>query len=279
MIEFLADKAVRAGVELRFGTTVRRLDEVRGKMHGVTTDLGSIRASKVVLAAGVWAPYLASPLGVDLPIMPLEMGEMSVRVRERAFEPTIRGFDFGARAQDDGLLVIGGGYNASVKHTVTLYDAHQVGVWSRRLVRHWRRVRLSLGIHDVYRQMRVRSTRSGQLVGALQTRSPKKAHLDKSLSRIQELFPVLAQTPIAEKHTWVGTVDITPDGLAIIDNDCGPDGLAVIAGLSGHGFHTAPVVGEIVADLCSGGTPEFDIQRFRLARFSEPGLEFPETIL
>jgi glycine/D-amino acid oxidase-like deaminating enzyme len=43
----------------------------------------------------------------------------------------------------------------------------------------------------------------------------------------------------------------------------------IAAGMSGHGFGLAPVVGNIVADIAEGAEPGFDLRPFRVARFHD----------
>ena len=65
-------------------------------------------------------------------------------------------------------------------------------------------------------------------------------------------------------------LDISPDGLPIVDGDAGPDGLAFVTGLSGHGLVLGPVFGEILADLAFDRTTQRPIRlgRFREERFA-----------
>ena len=60
---------------------------------------------------------------------------------------------------------------------------------------------------------------------------------------------------------------MTPDGDFIIDRLPGAPDVVVASPCSGHGFKFAPVIGEIVADLATGGATAHDIARFRLGRF------------
>ena len=68
----LARRAAARGAEVVTGTRVTgvRLDP-RGRVQGVETTAGAIRAECVVNAAGQWAPRVAAMAGVDLPIVPL----------------------------------------------------------------------------------------------------------------------------------------------------------------------------------------------------------------
>ena len=61
---------------------------------------------------------------------------------------------------------------------------------------------------------------------------------------------------------------LTPDEDFIIDFHPDQNNIVMAAGFSGHGFKFAPVVGEILADLCLEGSTAHPIQRFRIARFS-----------
>jgi sarcosine oxidase len=60
---------------------------------------------------------------------------------------------------------------------------------------------------------------------------------------------------------------MTPDGDFVIDRLPGSPQIIVVSACSGHGFKFAPVIGEIVAELVTGGSTRHDISRFRLDRF------------
>lgn len=279
VMQFLAAKAARMGVDITYCETAREITTAGGFVSGVRTDQAHLPSSRVLLAAGVWTPHLASTVGVEILVMPVELGERRIRAAQPAFAPTIRGINFGARPQNDGRMVISGGLNARIGHSVTLYDFDHVGMWSKRLLKHWRKVRFRLGIRDSVRQLRAGGTRNPGLIGSLPERDPAERALNTAVERIVELFPTLAGQQLVTESSWIGHIDLTPDGLPIIDANAGPGGLVVIAGLSGHGLATAPAVGQVAADLCEEKAPAFDLTPFRNARFSEPGLEFPATIL
>lgn len=66
--EAWARRARTFGATLLTGTTVRGLVVERGRVLGVETDAGVVRARAVVLAAGVWTRQLAETVGVKLPL-------------------------------------------------------------------------------------------------------------------------------------------------------------------------------------------------------------------
>jgi glycine/D-amino acid oxidase-like deaminating enzyme len=59
---------------------------------------------------------------------------------------------------------------------------------------------------------------------------------------------------------------MTPDGHFYLGGRPQSDRVFGVA-LAGHGFKFAPVLGEILADLLTGSTPEFDITMFAPDRF------------
>jgi glycine/D-amino acid oxidase-like deaminating enzyme len=94
---------------------------------------------------------------------------------------------------------------------------------------------------------------------------PSKALVDETLARARRLLPVLQGIPV--QASWAGFIDSTPDGVPVIDADCGVTGLVLAAGLSGHGFGIGPGVGHLVADMVLGRTPITDTKQYRLDRF------------
>ena len=58
----------------------------------------------------------------------------------------------------------------------------------------------------------------------------------------------------------------TPDFHFVVDRHPVDERVVVASACSGHGFKFASVMGEIVADLVRGTTPEFDLSMFRFDR-------------
>ncbi|XP_060077610.1 peroxisomal sarcosine oxidase-like [Ylistrum balloti] len=64
----------------------------------------------------------------------------------------------------------------------------------------------------------------------------------------------------------------TPDEDFILDHHPSWENIVIGAGFSGHGFKLAPVIGDILAKMATGQTPEQDISFFRLNRFTKSHL-------
>ena len=62
---------------------------------------------------------------------------------------------------------------------------------------------------------------------------------------------------------------VTPDEHFIIDRLPQSPNVIVASPCSGHGYKFATVIGEILADLATGGTPPHDISMFSLNRLQK----------
>ncbi len=72
------------GSRLLCGTQVDSLEVVAGRVVGVRTTRGPIRADLVVLAAGAWGAGLAKSVGLERPLVPLRRHLLQTSVEHRA---------------------------------------------------------------------------------------------------------------------------------------------------------------------------------------------------
>jgi len=82
-------------------------------------------------------------------------------------------------------------------------------------------------------------------------------------------FPGIESPRIAT--TTTGVIDTTPDNNPIV-SATGYAGLYIAAGMSGHGFKTAPALGRLMADIMLDGEttlPHVVASEFRLSRYEE----------
>lgn len=70
VVDGYADAARRAGARIVQGCAARALLTDAGRVVGVDTERGRIATSAVILAAGIWSPALAEPVGLQLPVKP-----------------------------------------------------------------------------------------------------------------------------------------------------------------------------------------------------------------
>jgi len=77
--------------------------------------------------------------------------------------------------------------------------------------------------------------------------------------------PHLAPAPML--NAWAGLRPMTPDGLPIIGPDPTHPAVVYACGHSRNGVLLAPATGELVAAVCVGEAPEFDLTPFAVERF------------
>lgn len=90
-------------------------------------------------------------------------------------------------------------------------------------------------------------------------------------------LPAFGEAPLED--IWAGLIDMTPDGLPVIEAAVEIEGLVIAAGFSGHGFGVGPVTGQLVRDLVLGRSPNLPLEAFSRGRFDGQRHEQVETTL
>jgi glycine/D-amino acid oxidase-like deaminating enzyme len=264
---YWAAKTQRLGATTAYGIKATRVRTTANRVMGIETTAGTLATDALVVAAGVWTPYLTRTAGIDVPIMPVVMSELETEPVPPLFTATLRAFGFGARQRPSGQVIVSAGLNARVRHGLSLADVHGLRWWAPRAWSFRKAIRLGLDLRRIGQQVRHLSTAGTVLVPAMSPEPPVDASLvDTSLERLAGVVPALDGIPVARR--WGGLVDMTPDGLPVIDANSGPDGLVIVTGLSGHGFTLGPALGETAADLALEGRTNRDLKAFALARFA-----------
>ena len=266
-----AQAAERAGATIIEDCAVRLLDIEAGKIAGVVTEKGIIKANAVVLAGGAWSSLLLKRHGVSIP-------QLSVRATVAQTEPTAEVFTGGAtdgtlawrRREDGGYTLAKGGANELFVGP----DAFRAfGHYMPQLIKDpfgtsfhpaapkgfpdaWGTPRKWAGDQiSPFEQMRMLSP------------APNKAKILRLAKDFTATFPVVGQTQI--KNAWAGMIDAMPDMVPVVDACAAIPGLTICTGMCGHGFGIGPAMGKISARLAIGQNAEHDLTRFRLSRFSD----------
>jgi sarcosine oxidase subunit beta len=270
-----AARATARGVTTLADTLALRIVERDGRVRGVETNRGLVEAAAVIVTGGVWTPNLVATAGLDVPLMPVAHGQAESTPTDVRVEPTVRAFGFGFRQRPDGRLVLSAGINARVEYRLTLGATRNVRLWASRYRVNRSNVRLRFDPRLTLRQVRDRSRLSTTHIPvATEPPAPRGADVDAALAALKRVMPAFAGLRI--DRYWSGMLDISPDGLPIIDHR---DGLVFVTGLSGHGLALGPVIGEITADLALDGATARPIRPFRLARFREERVEPPNKMI
>ncbi|TCL10078.1 glycine/D-amino acid oxidase-like deaminating enzyme [Shimia isoporae] len=267
----LARAAVRAGAVIVENCAVRGLDLEAGRVAGVTTERGRIKAAEVVVAGGAWSSLFLRRHGVKIP-------QLSVQALVMATEPAaaldvpataVTGLAWRRRA-DGGFTIAPGGWHRlfvgpdafrALPKFVPQLKEDWAGTfyrpaapwgypdaWSTK--RQW-----NMGDESPFERMRVLNPK---------THMPP---LTKALARFSALFPQLGDLKM--KQAWSGMIDTMPDIVPVVDRAESVPGLSICTGMCGHGFGIGPAFGRVMADLVTGKDVGHDLHRFRLSRFSD----------
>jgi glycine/D-amino acid oxidase-like deaminating enzyme len=245
----------------------RGIECAGGAVSAVITERGRIRTSVVVMAGGAWAGSFLHQHGIRFPQLSVRSSILSVAPGAKGLPAALHTAAVSVTRRGDGghTLAISG--RSHVDPTPNLFRDGPAFLPMFR--RRWR-VLGPGGLEGWRSQFETRR------LWALDQPTPMERHriLDpkpnarlvaETLRRARKLLPGLETIPVQAQ--WASYIDSTPDGVPVIDADCGLPGLVLAAGLSGHGFGIGPGVGHLVADMVLGRQPITEIRQYRLDRF------------
>jgi glycine/D-amino acid oxidase-like deaminating enzyme len=266
----IARAAVRAGVIIIENCAVRTLDITAGRVTGVVTEHGPIKAPEVVLAGGAWSQLFLRRHGISIP-------QLSVRATVVATAPLPQVFEGGA--VDNKLSFrrrADGGYTLAPSGFHELYigpDAFRaMGGYAKALLADPLGTRLLPAAPKTFPDAwgTKRNWSAGDISPFERNRilnpAPNKAKVAKLARDFAATFPALGDVKI--KTSWAGMIDTMPDVVPVVDR-APLGGLTIATGMCGHGFGIGPAFGRIVARIVRGEPAGYDMERFRFGRFTD----------
>ena len=267
----LARAAHRLGVSITEGCAVRTVETAGGRISGVCTERGPVRAERVVLAGGAWSTYFAGNLGLDLPQLLVRSTVGRTRTAPDRSLPNLSAPGFAMRRRNDG------GYTVTTGDVVEHYLCPRSFRYFTRFL-----PLLKLSARDV----RIKLKPPAGHPGAWGSKSRWSGDEVTPFERMRVLDPppsALVRRRLAERlprraswlheagvaEIWAGMIDVTPDAVPYVCEAPAPAGLFIGTGMSGHGFGIGPGIGRVLADLVLGRPPGHDLARFRFGRFSD----------
>ncbi|MDO6405588.1 NAD(P)/FAD-dependent oxidoreductase [Pantoea phytobeneficialis] len=264
----LAIGAQKLGANIQQRCAVRGLDISAGRVTGVWTERGLVKASKVILCGGAWSSRFCSRYGIDLP---------SANILGTAFKTTV------APQVTEGCLSVPGlaiRRRLDGSYTVAISGRGQLDLAPQNL-------RYATRFYPMYRskiakKLKIRlngSFFSGpeaagswsmdgispfEKIRVLDPAADKQI-LREAIAKMVHEFPQLQG--IAVDHAWGGWIDTTPDLVPVIDEISQIPGLIVASGFSGHGFGIGPGAGKLCAQMVMHDQPYTDLSPYRLSRF------------
>ncbi|RYG91810.1 FAD-binding oxidoreductase [Loktanella sp. IMCC34160] len=267
----LARLAAKEGAVIAENCAVRAIDVAAGRVAGVVTEAGRIKAPAVVVAGGAWSRLLLQAHGVQIP-------QLSVRASVAASDPLplvadcgVAGSKLAFRRRADGgytfapssfhELFIGPDAFRSLPKFVTQLKGNPFGTSYRPAA--------PQGYPDAWGTPRRWDADRSSPFEAIRVLNPKPnmGKLFQLKAMFARMYPDLP--PVRFHTAWAGMIDTMPDVVPVIDRAESLPGLTIATGMSGHGFGIGPGVGRVVADLVQGNDPGHVLHRFRLSRFSD----------
>jgi glycine/D-amino acid oxidase-like deaminating enzyme len=259
----IARAAARAGATILGQCAVRGIGVTGGRISGVFTEHGTIRASTVIVAGGAWSSALCRDLGVRLPQLTVRSSVLRTAPFEGGPEGAAWAGDFAYRKRLDGGYTIAEG--TSSRHEIVPDSFRYFFDFLPMIRREWRNV--SLGISPDFFAHLGRDRRNGTFYEQNRVLDPVPvaSRLANARDAMEAVFPMLKGIPTIQQ--WAGYIDTTPDAVPVIAPVPSLPGLIIATGFSGHGFGIGPGAGHLAADLATGRTPIVDPAPFRYERF------------
>ncbi|MFG2212173.1 NAD(P)/FAD-dependent oxidoreductase [Streptomyces sp. NPDC048638] len=200
-----------------------------GRVRGVRTAAGELRAPQVVNAAGTWGGELARRAGVELPVRPRRGFVLVTEPLPRMVRHKVYAADYVADVASDSAAL----------QTSAVVEGTPAGP-------------VLIGA-------------SRERVGFDRTLST--AALRRLAAQATRLFPALAQ--VRAMRTYAGFRPYLPDHLPAIGPDPRLPGLLHACGHEGAGIGLAPATGLLIARRITGAEPPLDPRPFRPERFAQ----------
>lgn len=275
----IARAATRCGANILTGCAVRGLETTAGAVSAVVTELGSIKTSTVLCAAGAWTSMFCRSLNIDIPQLRVRGTVARTAAAEPLFDGNIFDESLGIRRREDGGYTVAHG--AVLEHPITPSSFRYFTKFLPALMQELKIVKLSIGSEFAEEWKAPKRWSLDKVSPFEETRvlspSPTPSVLKGIRRNLDTMFPQLANTPIVE--SWAGMIESSPDVVPIIDAVESLRGFHVATGFSGHGFGIGPGAGKVIAGLLTGDDVGIDIRDLRLSRFFDGSPIRPQSTI
>lgn len=268
----IAMGAIREGVKIVAPCAARSVEREGGKVAGVHTEKGYIKAKYVVIAGGAWSSLFAGNIDVRIPQLTLSSSMQRLSRIDGALPGAGYGPDFTWRMQADGETSVGVGTSAAPITTDSfryLLDFRKTLQYSGDLVK----IRFS---KDFFESLRMKSSWANDEITPFEQVRMLAGEVDRvendtALANLRRAFPQYEKAVVKEE--WAGMIDATPDSTQYVTDIPDFPGLFLITGFSGNGLTTAPASGQMIAEMIAGEETTCDPSIYRFNRFTD-GSEF-----
>ena len=241
----LVDRAEKTGKLRAFANTAATdLDIQNGRIVGVETTRGHIKADVVIVCAGLWGRLIAQMAGEDLPVMPIDHPLLW-------FGPYD---EFAGTGKDIGWPLLRDQGNSAYLRDTGDPTTSEGGMIE------W----------GYYEEKAPRMCHPRDLLEKEQARlSPSQRDLEmeqimEPLERAMELTPILGELGYDEKRSFNGLLQVTADGGPSIGESAEVRGLWYAVSVW---VKDGPGTGKLIADWLTDGRTEIDHSSIDVARY------------
>jgi glycine/D-amino acid oxidase-like deaminating enzyme len=252
----MATKLAERGVVIAEECAVIGLETSDGVVNGVETEQGLIRCNQVLCSAGAWSTFFLKQQGINLPQLTVKASVGRTAPGPDLYDGNASGSQIAFRKRLDG------GYNIAMTQYLEVFPS----------LHHLSLMRPFLPLIQTSRKkLKIRFPKMNVNGDIYRNRVLDPKPTNKTITELRKLIddrlPVLRNTQLVE--CWSGMIDALPDVVPVLDKSDSIDGLWIATGFSGHGFGIGPAAGKIMSNLIQNNAPAYDLNRFRLSRFSD----------
>jgi len=276
----IAEGAKRLGVHLLQTCAVRALDISAGRVTGVVTERGRIRASTVVCAGGAWSSLFLGQHGIELPVANIVGTAMRTSAAPEVVAGCFNGPGFAMRRRlDGGYTIAVPGYGRfevtprNVRYSLKFYQMMRSKLAKKLKLRLSGSFFNGPGAAGGWAPDAVSPFEQIRVLDPV----PDREWVDVALQSVTKTFPELKGVRVIQ--TWAGAIDTSPDLIPVICPSVKIPGLVIASGFSGHGFGLGPGAGQLVAEVVMQDRPYADIAPFRLERFTSGEVIRPSEMM
>ncbi len=244
------------GVVILENCAVESFSLQNGSIEGVCTELGEIKTSSALVAAGAWSTFLLESCGVRLPQLTVKASVARTAAMPTIFEGNASGSQVSFRRRLDG------GYTVAASDLMEVFPSARhikfIADFWPMLSAFWGKLKFripELTIDGNYQNQRICNP------------IPSEQTFVRIQQRLTDRVPAFRDVEFIE--AWSGMIDALPDIVPVLDRVDKVDGLFIATGFSGHGFGIGPAAGHIMSNMIQSNPVAHDLSRFRLNRFSD----------
>lgn len=265
----IAAAARRHGATLHQSCAARGLELQGGRVAGVVTEHGEIRAQAVLCAGGAWSTLFCRRHGIRLPQVSVLASVFRTAPAPEAVAIGLATPGYCMRRDRDGACVVAMRSDSVLPLTADVFRFAVPFLPMARIGWRYLKPRLDAAALASFAQGGAWTLDRPSPFEAVRVLdpAPHMPTLATALAQLRAAHPQLAAVEIAQ--SWGGMIDHTPDAVPVISAVDALPGFFLATGFSGHGFGIGPGAGHLAADLVSGATPLVDPHPFRFRRMHD----------